>query len=803
MLCDRQITISVGASRRATNWQAQTLTLSELYDRLRLPAKSTETMAEYLALSKGQQDNLKDVGGYVAGTLNGPRRKAGAVTGRDVLTLDLDSIPAGGTDDVVRRVEALGCGYCIYSTRKHRPDAPRLRVLLPLDRTCTADEYEPCARRMADMIGMELADPSTFEASRLMYWPSVCADGQYIYYPADKPMLSVDGLLATYVDWRDVASWPACPGAAAPARLAAKQGDPETKHGVVGAFCRVYDVPAAMDKFLPGVYEETDTPGRYTFTGGSTTGGAVLYDGGKFLYSHHATDPCGGRLVNAFDLVRLHRFEGLDDEAKPGTLPHQLPSYKAMCELAVADEAVVGLLSDERWEKAQEAFGPVSEPDKEDDGSWRRPPVMDVDAQGKPIKSMKNLRTALERNPKLKGRLRLNLFSGRIDVDGELPWVRPGIAKTWNDDDAAQLRIYLEPFFGKIAKNDILDAVAACASDQAYHPVRDYLNGLTWDGVPRLDTLFIDYLGAEGTPYTRAVTRKSFVAAVARVMAPGCKYDTMLVLVGGQGRHKSTILAKMGGAWFSDSLRTFGDKDSMETIQGTWINEVAEMQAMAKAEIDAVKMFLSKTNDYYRAAYGRYTADRPRQCVFFGTTNSRECLNDPSGGRRFWIVDIDQQSRSKDVFRDLDGARDQLWAEAVARWRMGEALHLTPELEAVARVIQEEHRARHPWEGLIADFLDQEIPAEWSRWDLPQRQAWRGGGVKYDGVTAPRARVCAAEIWCEALGKQRGDMRQRDSREINSLLERVPGWENIGAAKAGKPYGTQRCYERKTVTDGG
>lgn len=124
MLYDRQITISVGASRRATNWQAQTLTISELYDRLRLPAKSTETMAEYLALSKGQQDNLKDVGGYVAGALNGPRRKAGAVTGRDVLTLDLDSIPAGGTDDVVRRVEALGCSYCIYSTRKHRPDAP-------------------------------------------------------------------------------------------------------------------------------------------------------------------------------------------------------------------------------------------------------------------------------------------------------------------------------------------------------------------------------------------------------------------------------------------------------------------------------------------------------------------------------------------------------------------------------------------------------------------------------------------------------------------------------------------------------
>lgn len=804
MTHDRQITISAGAGRRAVSWQPQTLLISELYERLRVPTRSTETMAAYLALSKGQQDELKDVGGFVAGSLNGPRRKAGAVTGRDVLTLDLDSIPAGGTDDVARRVEALGCGYCIYSTRKHIPAAPRLRVLLPLDRTCTADEYEPCARRMAEWIGMELADPTTFEASRLMYWPSCCADGEYIYYAADKPMLSVDGLLATYTDWRDYTSWPVVPGAVNPARLAAKQGDPLAKKGVVGAFCRIYDIEAAMAAFLPGVYEPVDTmPGRYTFTGGSTTGGAVLYDNGKFLYSHHATDPCSGKLVNAFDLVRLHRFGDQDDEAVPGTPTNRLPSYAAMCAAAASDEQVAGLLLDERWEKAQEAFGPIETGDPEDDGAWRRPPIMDVDTQGKPIKSMKNLRTTLEHDPKLKGKLRLNLFSGRIDVTGELPWKRPGTTKTWGDDDAAQLRIYLEPFFGKTAKNDVLDAVAACASDQAYHPVRDYLNGLTWDGAPRLDRLFVDYLGAEDSEYTRAVTRKAFVAAVARVMTPGCKYDTMLVLVGTQGRHKSTILAKMGGEWFSDSLRTFGDKDAMETIQGTWINEVAEMQAMAKADVDAVKMFLTKTSDYYRAAYGRYTADRPRQCVFFGTTNSKECLVDPTGGRRWWPVDIDQRPRTKHVFQDLDRERDLLWAEAVAYWRVGEALHLPPELEEMARLVQEDHRARHPWEGLITDYLAQEIPADWMKWDLNQRQMYRSGGAKFDGGLVPRSRVCAAEIWCEVLNKQRGDMSQRNTREINELLARVPGWVSVGVAKAGKPYGAQRCFERRTVTGGG
>ena len=799
---DRQITITVGANRRATQWQPQTMLLSELYTRLGVPARGRESLAEYLQMPKSQQDDLKDVGGFVAGTLHGLRRKANAVAGRDLLTLDLDNIPAGGTADVLRRVEGLGCGYCIYSTRKHMASAPRLRVLLPLDRTCTADEYEPCARRMAEYIGMSLADPSTFEASRLMYWPSSCADAEVVYYTADKPMLSVDGLLATFTDWRDYTSWPTVPGAIAPARLAAKQGDPLTKNGAVGAFCRTYDIETAMDLFLPGIYESVDTmPGRFTFTGGSTTGGAVLYDNGKFLFSHHATDPCGGKLVNAFDMVRLHKFGDQDDAAAPETPTNRLPSYTAMCKLASSDQKVATLLLDERWEKAQEAFGPaepVPEGTPEDDGSWRR--LLDVNTQGSPEKTMKNLKTMLLHDPKLVGRLRLNLFSGRIDIVGSIPWKRPSKTNTWSDDDTAQLRIYLEPFFGKVAKNDVIDALAAAASDQAYHPVQEYLEALQWDGTPRLDRLFIDYLGAENTAYTRAVTRKAFVAAVARVMRPGCKYDTMLVLVGEQGRHKSTILAKMGGEWFSDSLRTFGDKDSMETIQGTWLNEVAEMQAMSKADVDAVKMFLSKTNDYYRAAYGRYTADRPRQCVFFGTTNSKECLVDLTGGRRFWVVDIDQRIRTKNVFQDLDGEKDQLWAEAVAYWRLGEALYLPHDLESVARQVQEEHRARHPWEGLIHDYLQQEIPADWMKWDLLQRQSWRSGGLRYEGKLEPRDRICAAEIWCEVLGKLRGDMRQRDTREINGLLERVPGWSSVGVARAGKPYGMQRCFERKKST---
>ena len=797
MVNDRKITISVGASRKATHWQPQTLLISELYDRLHTPARSTETMAEYLALSKGQQDDLKDVGGYVAGKLNGPRRKAGAVAGRDVITLDLDSIPPGGTDDVARRVEALGCGYCIYSTRKHRPEAPRMRVLLPLDRTCTADEYEPCVRRMAAWIGMELADPSTFEASRLMYWPSVCADGHYVYYAADKPLLSVDGLLATYEDWRDVASWPVSPGAVAPARLAAKQGDPEAKHGVVGAFCRVYDVPAALDTFLPGVYLETDIPGRYTFAGGSTTGGAVLYDDGKFLYSHHATDPCGGRLVNAFDLVRFHRFGDRDDEAAPGTPTNRLPSYTAMCELAAQDQQVSGLLLRERWEEATEGFTaqPAAQAEEED-SSWLN--QLKVHSKtGAPLATIDNVWIILEHDPRLKDKFALNAFAGRGEVLGSLPWTDHTERRLWDDNDNQGLYWYLEKYYGITGSGKIDGALSLHSQKHAFNEITAYLLGLTWDGVPRLDTLFVDYLGAADTPYTRAVTRKAFTAAVARAMQPGAKFDNMTILSGPQGIGKSTLLGKMSRGWFNDSIRTFEGKEASELLQGVWIVEVAELDAFRRTDVSRIKQFISQRADRFRAAYGRHVKEMPRCCVFFGTTNSSEYLQDRTGNRRFWPVDVGCRRPTKSIWRDLDQELDQLWAEAVARWRLGEPLYLEGELANAAQKQQESHREISAREGLILDFLERPVPRDWSAWDLNRRRMFWGGNVAGELDLVPRDRVCALEIWCELFEGSKRDMQYRDTQEINSVLAAAPGWRRTAQALKFGYCGAQRGFVRE------
>lgn len=794
MTYDRKIIISIGNGRKATKWPATTLWWSELVGRLRTPVRGIETLTQYLALPKGKQDDLKDVGGFVAGTLQGNRRKANAMAGRDVVTLDLDNIPAGGTQDVLRRLEGLGCAYCVYSTRKHEEAKPRLRVLLPLYRTCTADEYEPLARMMAKLIGIEMCDPSTFEASRLMYWPSCSADSQYIYTYADKPMLDVDGVLGYYTDWRNVAEWPQVPGTEQTyTRLAAKQGDPLEKHGVVGAFCKIYDIYRAMDELLPSIYEQTKIPGRYTFTGGSTTGGAVIYDDGRFLYSHHATDPCSGRLVNAFDLVRLHKFSSQDDEVLPGTPTNRLPSYNAMCQMAVANENVTALINKERYEKATEVF---ETPPEETDLSWMSQ-LKTSYTTGLPAKTVDNVLIILENDPLLKGKIAFDEFANRGLAMGALPWDGRTQRRQWTDTDDAGLRHYIEKVYDITGKERILDATALCAFKHRINDVQDYLTGLKWDGIKRLDTLLIDYLGGADNIYTRAVIRKSLAAAVARAMVPGIKYDYMPILSGPQGIGKSTFLRFLGLRWYSDSLQTFEGKEAREMVQGTWINELGELNGMTRSEITAVKQFLSQQEDIYREPYGRRTNLYPRRCVFFGTTNDSEFLRDRTGNRRFWPVDVCVQAPTKNVFKQLPEEVNQIWAEAFTAWQMGELLYLAGEVEKIALAEQETHRESSAKEGLIIEFIARPIPADWDQKLVSERRMyWSGNFVNNNIETVERDKICAAEIWCECFNGDAKYMKRSDSVEINHILASLKGWKKHNSTQRFGPYGVQKGFKK-------
>ena len=794
---DRQIIISAAGSRKAVQWPQQTLYWSELVERLKTPTRSTETLVEYNLLPKSRQDDLKDVGGFVAGALIGGRRKAGNVAGRDVITLDLDHISAAGTQDILRRLDALGCAYVVYSTRKHEEARPRLRVLILLNRTAAVDEYEPLSRKTGSIIGMELCDPTTFEASRLMYWPSCCVDSQYVYQYGDKPFLDVDGLLATYTDWHNVAEWPEVPGTQqAHVKLAAKQGDPTAKAGIVGAFCRIYNIYQAMATFLQGEYTPCDdNTGRYTFTGGSTVGGAVIYDNGAFLYSHHATDPVGGRLVNAFDLVRLHRFAGLDDEAKPDTPTNKMPSYTAMCELAVTDTQVAALLNQERYEKATQDFAQAPE----DNVNWISKLAVSS-TTGTPAKTIDNVLIILENDPLLKGKLAYDEFANRGLALGALPWDNRTEKRIWGDPDDAGVLHHLEHVYNiQIADKRLYAAMTLYAHKHKFNDVQDYLTNLQWDDMMRLDTLLADYLGAEDNVYTRAVIRKSLAAAVARAMKPGTKYDCVPILAGPQGIGKSTLLRLLGKQWYSDSLQAFEGKEASEMIQGVWINELGELNGLSRSETNAVKQFLSRTEDIFREPYGRHTDRYARRCVFFGTTNDTEFLHDRTGNRRFWPVDVGVQQPIKNVFTELDAEVDQIWAEAFVRWQSGEPLYLSDEAEQISLREQDAHKESNAKEGIIRGFVERRIPMNWDKRALSERHLYWSGefghGTGATSETMERDKICAAEIWCECFGKDISFMRRTDAVEINSILDGLAGLEkDRNGRQYGKPYGLQRGY---------
>lgn len=805
---DRKITLSVGAHRFSKNWQRQVMNYSDLVEKLKTPTRSVETLSEYLNMKRPQQDALKDVGGFIGGALKGNQRLSHNVESRDLITLDFDNIASGMTDDVIKRVQILGCNYIIYSTRKHASYKPRLRIIIPTDRSVTVDEYEPIARKVAAMIGIEMADSTTFQASRLMYWPSCSKDSEYVYKYEDKPFLSADGILNQYEDWKDISCWPQVPGVDVKQRhLVDKQQDPTTKKGLVGAFCRTYDIISAMEKFIPGAYEEAGKDDRYTYAGGSTSGGAVIYQDGTFLYSHHATDPCSGRLVNAWDLIRLHKFSDLDEDAAEGTPVSKMPSYTAMKELVRSDKAVMVKLDEERQEQARDYFKDLGQASGESDledteeSDWKEHLEKNPNTS-KNEKTIANIVLILSNDRDFKGKIWFDDFAGRLMVTCPLPWDSSDGTREWKDSDDAQLALRLEKEYQITGKDKIETAVKVVSDNNKKNEVKSLILSFLWDGVQRIPTLLHDYLGAEQSVYAEDIMKKSLTAAVARAFSDGgVKYDYMVIFTGKQGIGKSTFLSKLGMGWFSDSLYNFEGKEAAELIQGTLINEVGELSAMNKSETEAIKQFLSKTHDIYRAAYGRHTFKRPRRCVFFGSTNSDAFLKDATGNRRFWPIKVGVVPTTKDIFTDLDNEISQIWAEAYTYYVLGEPLYLEGESKAISESLQEDFREIDPWQSEIEEFLAKKIPVDWYSLELGQQRAYIQGNLQTKSTLMDRDRVCIKELWQVCFNSDIKFCNKRESNRIASILTGLPGWIRLEKSARFGIYGVQKGFERSKILE--
>lgn len=733
----REVRIARGRGFNLGKAKNQVLSWERFCALFETPPRTNERQKAYFKLPKTEQDRLKAMDGwYLGGPVQGGRRRKNSIAERDIITIDIDDCSPelfGLIEDGI--LEIANFEFVAHTTRKHTAKAPRVRLNFPLTHPVKRDHYDAVSRILAHKIdqSMDAVDDVSFRVAQMMFMPSCSKDQEYKTWVNKGRLLDPDELLESWPsDWSDFTNLPYSESRGQKRPTADKAEDPWEKRGPIGAFCRAYPIEEAIAKFLPDVYTPGDMNSgkpRYTYLEGSTTNGVVVEDDGRFIYSHHGTDPCSDTLVNAFDMVRLHKFghedEGKDLEDKPVT---SHPSFKAMFKFAQADrnvqkemvedeidiEAMFDDISDmdeEEVEEDKEAYETGEDLDAEirailgDDGDTLTgtdlPPYPGSDVPKKPKKgwtrelevtndghikaTVFNIATIIANDPRLHGSIARNVFSGRIcsrrPIKSKMALV-PSIAVhdredglEWTDEHDASIRMILEapsgqgqPGYGlKCSDRDIKDAVMLVAKRWEYHPIIDRLIRLSWDGEKRLERLFVDYLGTPDTPYHRETAKQFLLGCIARVFSPGHKFDYVPVLAGEQGVRKTTFVETLAfDKWAGElTVDMDGDKDAVEQMLGMWILELGELVSLRRSEIESQKGFISRRSDRVRLAYDKRMSTFPRQCLFMGTTNEYEYLKDDKN-RRFWPIEVTVDSIDTDKLR---GQMDQIWAEAMVLYR--------------------------------------------------------------------------------------------------------------------------------------
>ena len=815
---DRRIIISKAKSHKSTTWKSESLMWSDFVKKISEPYYTNETTEEFKNMDKANKDRIKNcIGGFVGGALkeNGNRNNEN-IKSRSLITLDIDHCSLNIED----QLKGIKYSYIIYSTHSHRKDYPRYRLIIPLDKDVTPVEYEAIARMVAHEIDktMDMFDDTTYESVRLMYWPSTPKGGEYYFQYRDEEFLKADEVLAEYVfGWEDRSSWPVSSRKNQKIISAIKkQQDPLDKKGLIGSFCRTYTIQEAINEYLSDIYRLSDDGARATYINGSTSNGVVIYDD-KFSYSHHSTDPTGDILVNSFDLVRILKFSHLDEGVKPNTKSENLPSFIEMKKLAASDKKVIETQKVERIEEAKSEFGEEISADEVDD-SWKSKLTYTDSGYAKTIE---NFRLIMENDFLLKDRYYYDEFEQSPKVIKRLPWSRKDDdfeeEREWSDTDDSGLKSYVEKYYTGIPTNKYNDALNLAFNDNSIHPVREYIKGLIWDGEYRLETLFIDYLGAEDTKYNRMVAKKALVAAITRVFKPGTKYEEMPILVSTkQGIGKSTLVKKLGKKWFSDSL-TFNDiksdvKRAIEQTEGSWIIEMPELKGLSSKDADAIKAFMSGTEDKTRKAYARRVGKVKRQYILIGTTNNQEFLSDRTGNRRYLPVIADDIKPTKDVFSlskdkiHLDDEIDQIWAEAYSYYNQGYPIYLNEEEKALALELQELCTYSSDEESDFEDYLNKPLlkindkNKDWYSLSLEERlnflypmEEFLGNTERKEDKnidTEQRTKICIVAVFDEFMSKKHPSksLERELETDIKNLLVKA-GWKKYSKSRGRMKFG--------------
>lgn len=765
---DYSFDIITAPQRDSRHWRPGTVTWGELQEWMITPA-STKACGNYV-LGTFAKSTVTHKGADTPCT-NTHRTKT-AVRTRGALTLDVDH-PDDGFETMLELMlpYAAACHTTHSSTRR----APRFRLIVPLDRPIAADEYYTAASAVMQLLGEHQFDPGSVQPERYMFKPAAGELESYQQFVIQGPVAVADQLLKDFNP--DLSNMPA-------PKVHKNKRDPFAIEGTMGAFNRAYEDFALLIEQYDLPYEDSGAD-RWKLVGASAAAGMGVVQTG-LVYSHHANDPAYGQTCSAFDLARLHLFHELDEEAAKGTPVNRLPSHKAMLELATQDVRVVQELVGKDFAAEMEGVAEAIETD-----NWRL--GFKIEPQtGKPKDDITNWDLIANNDPAFKV-LQFNELSMALEISGDLPWrkLKPG-REVFDAGDRSAMALYIERTYNiRPARNYLDDLISDKAMPRRVNPVRNYLNELRWDGKTRIETALP---GVVVTPFTRLAARKSLVAAVARMMEPGIKWDHMLVLYGTEGLGKSEWIERMSKG-FSAGLGPIGSKDTLITMQRSWIITSDEGHSLRKADFDAQKEFITKTADVFRMPYDREAQVHKRHCVIWGTTNDEVFLRKQEGNRRFLIVNCEQKM-DFDLF--TPEYVDQVWAEAVHLYKAGERLYLDDAEDALAATARESFTEEDALAGIIHNYLDVLVPDDWDEQSPEARQVWLMNSS--DGFTKEGSHlqqyVCSLQIWIEALGQERGRQRRVDLLEISKVLNNLPGWRAVKGQRRLPGYGPQKVYER-------
>jgi len=829
-------------------------TLEEIYNGFKNKVKRTkEKYNEYVNADKNTKLHLKDVGGYIGGETQGNKRTNGIRIRRQLLTLDIDTKLPNIFPYLQRNVPY----YCIvHSTHSHSPQENRLRLIFPLSREVNEDEYEALGRRIAYSVEnakhetlQGLFDETTFQANRLMFFPSAPIDGEYIcellnldMSSEEQMIIDVDKVLDSYLDKNDIYEWfkPERKDEVQIGKSALEGKNPLKAKGLVGAFNRTYTVSQAIEKFLPHVYKK-ERNSRYTFVGGESFGGGITLANDTLFYSHHGTDPANLYYRNAFDLVRIHKFGSFDTaftpekELEKETI-EKTESFSKMIEFCrgipdVVEHSESNIALNQRleqqehyvnehWSEEQKPTSttPTPEQTPNDSRSWL------VQLDGIKSNSAK-LDTVFKHDDIIGNLFYFDTFRANICFQRKPFWHRDFVeGQALQDKDMAHIRVHLDKVYNIRGEKVIDDAVVVEADKIQKNKVLDFFETLKWDGKSRLETFAEEFFEVAPNPFTKAAFKHWLVGAISRIYRAGAPMDLLLIIKGKQGIGKSLFFKKLATIDFtkpsdhlySDTKIDFDKaKDSYEQLEGIWIYEWKELAGMNMSEQESIKAFVDKTEDKFRRSYGRRNVEIKRRVAFGGSTNDTTPLRDRTGNRRFLVLESQlkqNQCLIKDPNKFTQEYRDQMIAEAIQLYKSGfDIFQWSEEEMRWWDRSNESNLAENDLIGNIQSYLLMKRPQTWYSMSVEEMVRYlndydfqnnkTNSPLWSEMILNPVERVCVQEIWKVAL-RQRDITINRYHRElILAALEQL-GWGIEKGQQRFGVFGHQSAVVRKEKEKG-